>query len=114
MLDGQRWTENLAYPETSQTSKNKLSAKVVNDLDPSTTFAKSSMPDARLDSEYASGLCVTQLLIENIVLDFEKPSTKDKINKTILSKHLTAQIQQRRTIYKTRSNSTIKAPERRR
>ena len=59
MLDGQRWEENLAYPETSQTSKNELSAKVVNDLDPSTTFAKSSMPDVRLDSEYASGLCVT-------------------------------------------------------
>ena len=57
---------NPAYPEPSQPSKNKLSAKVVNDLEPLTTFAKSSMSDTRLDSEYASGLATAAYELKHI------------------------------------------------
>ena len=57
---------NPAYPEPSQSSKNKLSAKVVNDLEPLTTFAKSSMPDTRLDSEYASSLATAAYELKHI------------------------------------------------
>ena len=39
---------------------------------------------------------VTQLFIENIVPNFEKPSTNDMRNKRIPSKHVTAQSQQQR------------------
>ena len=39
---------------------------------------------------------VTQLFIDNIVSNFEKPSTKDMRNKRIPSKHLTAQSHQQR------------------
>ena len=56
ILSHQGWKKNTAFPESSQTSKNELSAKVVNGLEPLTIFAKSSMSDARLDSDYASGL----------------------------------------------------------
>ena len=44
------------YPGPSQTSKTKISTKIVNLLQPLTIFAKSSVSDARLDSEYTSGL----------------------------------------------------------
>ena len=52
ILSHQGWTKNPAYPEPSQTSKNELSAKVVNGLVPLTTFAKSPLSDTRLDSEW--------------------------------------------------------------
>ena len=48
--------KELRVSKPSQTSKNEPSAKEVNGLDPLAIFAKSSMSDARLDSEYASGL----------------------------------------------------------
>ena len=106
-LSHQGWTKNPVYPAPSQTSKNEVSAKVVNGLEPLTTFAKSSMSDTQLESEYASGLATAahelkniqwnilihvpqQLFIENIIPNFEKPPTKDMRNKRIPSKNLTA------------------------
>ena len=41
---------------------------------------------------------VTQLFIENIVPNFEKPSTKDVRNKRIPNRYLTAQSQQQRKV----------------
>ena len=58
--------ENPVYPEPSQTSKNELSAKVVKSLEPLTIFTNSSMSDARLDSEYASGLPMTTYELKHI------------------------------------------------
>ena len=58
--------ENPVYPEPSQTSKNELSAKVVKSLEPLTIFTNSSMSDARLDSEYVSGIPMTTYELKHI------------------------------------------------
>ena len=71
ILSHQGWKKNPAYPEPSQTSKNELSAKVVNGLELLTIFAKSSMLDARLDSDYASGLATAAYELKHIEWIFQ-------------------------------------------
>ena len=65
-LPHRRYTKNPAYPGPGQTPKKALSAKVVNGLEPLTTFAKSSMSDAGMDSEYASGLATAAYELKHI------------------------------------------------
>ena len=55
---------------------------------------------------------VTQLFIENIVPNFEKPSTNDMRNKRIPTKNELLKVSNREKC-KTRSNSTVKTTERR-
>ena len=109
-LSHQGWTKNPAYPEPSQTSKKELSEKVVNGLEPLTIFAKRRSTEFWIllwprygclltETHWANILIhLTQLCIENIVPNFEKPSTKDMRIKRIPSKHLTAQSQQQKEV----------------
>ena len=106
ILSHQRWKKNPACPKPSHTSKNELSAKVINVLESLTISAKSSMWTGFWIRPWSHNGCLwteshwvnisrhaTQLFIDNIVSNFEKPSTKDMRNKRIPSKHLTAQSQ---------------------